>query len=192
MFPEHGELEINSNADAVTEYLTRLTGIGEYENVPPSSATRPPLRPSVRHASLLCFQRQNEIANPRQLFHRQEEDFMPQAIKDTLPYFLGAVDREAPTLRNRLYHLRREFRQAERRLEEVRRLLERAPGRSAALLAEAVDAGLLMRPAEELVDLVPLLREAMEAFDRATTRGAASRVRVSPPGPTEQGSDGRD
>jgi len=162
-FPEHSDLEVNSNADAVTEYLTRLTGIGEYENVPPSGTTRPPLRPTVRHASLFCFQRQNEIANPRQLFHRQEEDFMPQAIKDTLPYFLGAVNRETPTLRNRLYFLRREFRQAERRLEDARRLQLRAPARSAALLAEAVDSGLLGRPEGDVADPVPLLREAMEA-----------------------------
>jgi hypothetical protein len=162
-FPEHSELEVNSNADSVTEYLTRVTGIGEYENVPPSGATRPPLRPTVRHASLFCFQRQNEIANPRQLFHRQEEDFMPQAIKDTLPYFLGAVDREAPTLRSRLYHVRREYRQAERRLEEARRVQMRAPTRSVALLAEAVDSGLVANPAEEAADPIALLREALDA-----------------------------
>jgi predicted nucleic acid-binding Zn-ribbon protein len=162
-FPDHGELEVNSNADSVTEYLTRVTGIGEYENVPPVGATRPPLRPTVRHASLFCFQRQNEIANPRQLFHRQEEDFMPQAIKDTLPYFLGAVDREAPTLRSRLHQLRREFRQAERRLEESRRVQLRAPTRSVALLAEAVDSGLVASPAEETADPIQLLREALEA-----------------------------
>lgn len=163
VLPEHSDLELNANAEAVTEYLTRLTGIGEYENVPPSGTTRPPLRPTVRHASLYCFQRQNEIANPRQLFHRQEEDFMPQAIKDTLPYFIGAVDREAPTLRNRLYFLRREFRQAERRLEDARRLELRAPARSAALLSEAVDAGLVARPEEDVADPGQFLAAAMAA-----------------------------
>ncbi|HYZ13045.1 MAG TPA: DUF3732 domain-containing protein [Actinomycetota bacterium] len=162
-FPEHSELEVNSNADAVTEYLTRVSGIGEYENVPPSGATRPPLRPMVRHASLFCFQRQNEIANPRQLFHRQEEDFMPQAIKDTLPYFLGAVNREAPTLRSRLYHLRRELRQAERRLEDTRRAQLRAPSRGIALLAEAVDSGLVPSQVDEVADPISLLREALDA-----------------------------
>ena len=162
-FPEYRELEVNSNADGATEYLTRVTGIGEYENIPPDGTLRPPLRPTVRHASLFCFQRQNEIANPRQLFHRQEEDFMPQAIKDTLPYFLGAVDREAPTLRSRLYHLRRELRQAERRLEEARRVQDRAPTRNAALLAQAIDSGLLRSSVEEVVDPLPLLREALEA-----------------------------
>jgi hypothetical protein len=161
--PDHGELKSNANADAVTEHLTRVTGIGEYEHVPPTWATRPPLRPTVRHASLFCFQRQNEIANPRQLFHRQDEDFMPQAIKDTLPYFLGAVDRDAPTLRDRLYSLRRELRRTERQLEEARRLELRAPARSVALLSEALDAGLVAPMEEAVPDPLPLLRAALEA-----------------------------
>lgn len=162
-FPEYSELRSNANADAVTEHLTRVLGIGEYEHIPPTWATRPPLRPMVRHASLYCFQRQNEIANPRQLFHRQDEDYMPQAIRDTLPYFLGAVDREAPTLRDRLYSLRREYRRAERRLEQAQRLEARAPARSAALVSEAVDAGLVPRPEDGLADPIPILRQAIES-----------------------------
>jgi hypothetical protein len=161
VFPEYGELEVNSNADAVTEYLTRAAGIGEFETAPPPSSTRPALRPNVRHASIYCFQRQNEIANPRQLFHRQEEDFMPQAIKDTLPYFLGAVDREVPTLRNRLHFLRRDLRQAERRLEDAQRFELRVPGRSSALLSEAIDAGLVAASDSEY-DPLQLLRAALE------------------------------
>lgn len=161
-FPPFEELEANTNAEAVTEYLTRLCGIGEYENQPPTYSTRPPLRPTIRHASLLCFQRQNEIANPRQLFHRQDEDFMPQAIKDTVPYFLGAVDREAPTLRSQLTALRRQRKQAERELERAREIEFRGPERAAGLVAEARDAGLL-EPQEGDTGVETLLREALDA-----------------------------
>ncbi len=161
-FPAFDELEVNANAETVTEYLTRATGIGEYETEPPSWSTRPTLRPSVRHAALYSFQRQNEIANPRQLFHRQEEDFMPQAIRDTLPYFLGAVNREAPTLRNRLHSLRRDLRLAERRLEDARGLELVIPSRSRALLSEAVDAGLIASFDSD-DDMFLLLRQALEA-----------------------------
>jgi hypothetical protein len=167
-FPSFEELEANADAEAVTDYLTRLCGIGDYENVPTRpTATRPPLRPTIRHASLLCFQRQNEIANPRQLFHRQDEDFMPQAIKDTLPYFLGAVDREAPTLRSRLTALRRERRVAEKDLERAQEIEARGPERGAALLAEALDLGLLTR-AEEDADPDALLRRALGAPSEPT------------------------
>jgi hypothetical protein len=41
-FPDFADLELNSNSDGITEYLTRMTGIGEYENIPPTWATRPP------------------------------------------------------------------------------------------------------------------------------------------------------
>ncbi len=161
-FPPFEELEANTNAEAVTEYLTRLCGIGEYEHQPPTQATRQPLRPTIRHASLLCFQRQNEIANPRQLFHRQDEDFMPQAIRDTVPYFLGAVDREAPTLRSQLTALRRQRKQAERELERAREIELRGPERAAGLVAEALDAGLL-EPREDEIGVDTLLREALDA-----------------------------
>jgi len=162
VFPAFEELETNTNAEAVTEYLTRLCGIGEYETQPPTFATRPPLRPTIRHASLLCFQRQNEIANPRQLFHRQDEDFMPQAIKDTLPYFLGAIDREAPTLRSQLTALKRQRKQVERDLERARQLELHGPERASALVVEAVDAGLLPPPDPDAAP-EPLLREALDA-----------------------------
>lgn len=162
VFPAFEELEANTNAEAVTEYLTRLCGIGEYETQPPTLATRAPLRPTIRHASLLCFQRQNEIANPRQLFHRQDEDFMPQAIKDTVPYFLGAVDREAPTLRSQLTTLRRQRKQVERDLERARQIEVQGPERATALVVEAVDAGLLPPPDPDAAP-EPLLREALDA-----------------------------
>lgn len=161
-FPPFEELEANTNAEAVTEYLTRLCGIGEYEHQPPTQATRQPLRPTIRHASLLCFQRQNEIANPRQLFHRQDEDYMPQTIRDTVPYFLGAVDREAPTLRSQMTALRRQRKQAERELERAREIELRGPERAAGLIAEALDAGLL-EPREDEIDVDTLLREALDA-----------------------------
>jgi hypothetical protein len=63
-------------------------------NIVPPYGTRPPLEAAISHAKLFCFQKQYEIANQRLLFHRQGEDFVSQAIKDTIPYFLGAVDEQ--------------------------------------------------------------------------------------------------
>lgn len=73
--------------------VTRFTGISENEHRP-VSGTRRPLRANISHALFLCFQKQDEIASRERLFHRQGEPFIPQAIKDTLPYFLGAIDQE--------------------------------------------------------------------------------------------------
>ena len=88
-----GDLVVNADTDTVRETLTRLIGIEENLAAVPSFG-REPLRATIAHALLLCFQRQTEVSKPDQLFHRANEDFIPQAIKDTLPYFLGAVDSE--------------------------------------------------------------------------------------------------
>ena len=91
--PEHGELHKNMTGEALIRLLSRFAGIAENE-YRPLTGTRRPLQATIRHALFLCFQKQDEIASRDRLFHRQGEQFIPQAIKDTIPYFLGAVDEE--------------------------------------------------------------------------------------------------
>src|SRR5262249_34362394 len=80
----------NITGDGLRTQLSAVLGISENLHIPPSSATRPPLEASSRHAILFCLQAQDEIANRRFLFHRQGEQFFPSAIKDSLPFFFGS------------------------------------------------------------------------------------------------------
>jgi hypothetical protein len=89
--PPLEEIQKNIIEEELISLLTRFTGIAENEHRP-VSGTRLPLQATIRHALFLCFQKQDEIDNRERLFHRQGEQFIPQAIKDTFPYFLGAVD----------------------------------------------------------------------------------------------------
>ena len=91
--PAYGELHKNITRDALISLLTRFSGIAENEHRP-LTGTRQPLQATIRHALFLCFQKQDEIASRDRLFHRQGEQFIPQAIKDTIPYFIGAVDEQ--------------------------------------------------------------------------------------------------
>ena len=91
--PQLEDLNRNTNEEALIRLVTRFAGIAENENRP-LTGTRGPLQATIRHALFLCFQKQDEIASRDRLFHRQGDQFIPQAIKDTLPYFLGAVDEE--------------------------------------------------------------------------------------------------
>ena len=84
----------NITADGLKTQLSATLGISENIHVPEAGSTRQPLEASSRHAILFCLQAQDEIANRRLLFHRQGEQFFPQAIRDALPYFLGAVDED--------------------------------------------------------------------------------------------------
>ena len=90
-YPSLNTLNKNTTVDSLQKFITQFTGITENEHRP-ETGTRLPLTANISHALFMCFQKQNTIASQDQLFHRMNEDFLPQAMKDTLPYFLGAVD----------------------------------------------------------------------------------------------------
>lgn len=90
------------------------------------------------------FQGQGEVANPGILFHSQAEEWGPRAIRDTLPYFLGAVDPDHIIKQQRLRSLKRDLRILRRELDDEVDLVG-PTARAAALLGEAVDAGLVER-----------------------------------------------
>src|ERR1700722_2862829 len=87
--PGLADLPPNPEVGAVRQFLSELLGISETEVGGADSYLA-----SVRHALYYVFQGQGEIANPDILFHTQAEEWAPRAIRDTLPYFLGAVDEE--------------------------------------------------------------------------------------------------
>ena len=105
----------------------------------PVGFTRPPLEATFRHALLLCVQDQNSSG----LFHRQGEDFMGTAIKDTLPYFLGAFDERHLLKQSQLDQARRELRVLERELRDVEAVDTSTFPRALALMDEAKAVGLL-------------------------------------------------
>lgn len=121
--PDYGDLHRNTTQDALTRLLTRFAGIAENEHRP-LTGTRGPLQATIRHALFLCFQKQDEIASRDRLFHRQGEQFIPQAIKDTLPYFLGAVDEDHLLRQNELDSAKLEL----GRLEARRDAMEASTG----------------------------------------------------------------
>ena len=112
-------------------------------NQPALGQTRHALSASFVHSLFYCFQGQGEIANPEILFHRQNREWMPQTIRDTLPYFLGAQGPDDLRRREELVERRRELRRLSQRLRAAE--AERTAGldRAGALLAETVDVGLL-------------------------------------------------
>jgi hypothetical protein len=117
--PALEELQKNIIESELVTLLTRFVGIAENEHRP-QYGTRLPLQATIRHALFLCFQRQDEIDNRDRLFHRQGEQFIPQAIKDTLPYFLGAVDEEHFLRQHELDLAREALRALEQRAAQFR------------------------------------------------------------------------
>jgi Protein of unknown function (DUF3732) len=140
--PPASALVKNTTVSAVEKFLAAAIGINENEHRPPMP-TRDPLEANFRHALLFSFQDQNDIDSRQRLFHRQGEDFISQAIRDTFPYFLGAVDEDRLLKQAQLDQARRELRQLERQLREAEALDTSTYPRAQALLDEAKQVGLV-------------------------------------------------
>ncbi|HEX9590377.1 MAG TPA: DUF3732 domain-containing protein [Bradyrhizobium sp.] len=135
----------NITGDGLRSQLSVVLGISENLHVPPDTASRQPMEASSRHAILFCLQAQDEIANRKFLFHRQGEQFFPAAIKDSLPYFLGAVDEAHFLALMRYNDARTRLRRAERDQLEYRSAVDAASNTALSLVDEARRVGLISR-----------------------------------------------
>lgn len=141
--PDNCDFSSNTNVSGIEESLTRRIGISENLNTPPEGQSRLPLAANIRHALYYCFQGQDEIAAKNFLFHHQSDDFITQTIKDTIPYFLGAISEEALALENERSILKRKLKLEKRKLEENRFLMGGGSERAISLIGEARQAGLI-------------------------------------------------
>lgn len=157
--PEYSILKQITNPQTLIALLTKHSGIGENLNVPTSGQTRSSLSANIRHALFFTFQQQSEVISNRYLFHKQGEPFIPQAIKDTLPYFLGAVTEDHVAKMEYLRELRHKLKGLERRLSESESILGDGISRAHSLLSEAKDFGLFSEPLpDKWEDCVKALR----------------------------------
>jgi hypothetical protein len=161
-FPDDPARFVKSETlDGLRAKLSSLLGITENVFVPEPGATRVPLEASASQAILFCLQEQDEIANKRQLFHRQGEERLPQAIKDAIPYFLGAIEDDHYLKQRRRQDARARLRRLERELAEAKALSSDASQTARSLADEARRVGLLSGPVPEGVEEIrSLLRTA--------------------------------
>ena len=162
VIPEYSGLRQTTNTRGLGALLTGWGGIKDYIHEPAQGQSRPPLTVTIRHALALCFQPQDEIIRRQQLFHGAADNFIAQALRDTLPYLLGAVDDEYINKREQLRRLRRRLRQSERQLNELSSLRGEGVTKALTLLAEARNVGLSASLASTWEEAVPALREVAE------------------------------
>lgn len=141
--PKHCNFSSNINVSGIEEILTRRIGISENLNIPKEGQSRHSLEANIRHSLYYCFQNQDEIAAKNFLFHRQSEDFITQSIKDTIPYFLGAVSETALALENKRGRLKRKLTIEKRKLTENYNLMGNGSERAIMLISEARKVGLI-------------------------------------------------
>lgn len=141
--PRMVDLKASSNDDAVSAALSKRIGITPNLHVPPTTSSRDELEADIRHTTYYLFQDQGLVASKDVLFHRQGEEYIPQTIKDTLPYFLGAVNPERVRLEHELRLAHRRLKLAQRDLRESETISVDRLRRGQGLVAEARQVGIL-------------------------------------------------
>jgi len=160
--PDARGLRQTTNTKGLGALLTSWTGIHDNLHEPPAGQKRAPLSANVRHALALCFQPQDEIIRRRQLFHGAADHFFAQGIRDTLPYFLGAVDDDYVRKHEELRRLRDQLRACGRQLAELKALRGDGISKAATLLAQARDVGLSATVADNQEQAVMSLHEVAQ------------------------------
>lgn len=141
--PAISEIINNSNIDYLKNTLSRKIGIGEYNSTPDEGSTRASLSVNFKHSRYYCFQPQYLIAQPDYLFYNQTEPFVPQSIKDTLPYFLGAVREDTIIIEQRISSLKRTLTSLIKTQTETLRIKQEGSRRILTMIEEAKQVNLL-------------------------------------------------
>lgn len=162
--PSFNQLKGTTNLQTLELLLSKHAGISENIHEPSEGQTRKPLRANVRHALFFNYQQQSEIISNKHLFHKQSEEWIPQAIRDVLPFFLGAVDEDYIRKMDKLRQLRNDLHLLERKLMEFEAVRGNGLTKAHLLLSESQNLGLY--PASDLpqtwTESVAALREIQQ------------------------------
>jgi hypothetical protein len=133
----------NISVSDIETILSNTVGISENVTTVPDGQTRSSISANIRHALIFCIQDQDDIDSRKFLFHRQGEPFLPQTIKDVLPYFLGAIDEDLLRRKMQLDIEKRELRKLQKLAGEREQLASLSAARTEEMFREAQSVGLL-------------------------------------------------
>ena len=161
--PTYCDFVSNADTSTIESILGNRLGIRDNLFIPPEGQSRDPLKANIRHALSFCFQKQSVVAVNTQLFHRQNETFVAQSIKDTLPYFWGVIDDRLLAFESERTQLKRDIILIKRELAEHEAILGHGISRAYSFIDEAKTLGMI----DESQSISELsLSEAIELLKR--------------------------
>lgn len=143
LVPECKELAVNTDDEGVVELLSRLLGIPENRTEVALEHSRHSYDANIKHTLYYLFQKQGLVANKDQLFYRQNEQYQPQTIRDTLPILLGVSSSDRYELEYKLRIAHRDLRVSSKKLERARDSLDTSQEQAIGLYSEARVVGVI-------------------------------------------------
>jgi len=141
--PGFKDLAVNTDDDSIVELLSRLLGIPENRTEVALEHSRASYNANVKHTLFYLFQKQGLVANKDQLFYRQNEQHLPQAIRDTLPILLGVSSHDRFELEANLRIAQRDLRISNKKLEQARNAVDTSHEQAIGLHSEATAVGVI-------------------------------------------------
>ena len=140
VLPAFSELYLNTNDTAVTSYLSSLIGITPNETVGTAATGQDTFQATLDHTKYYLFQNQTLVASPSHLFWRQGDPVIPRHIRETMPYFLGAIHDNRMALSAELRKSQQLLRKLvnDNKFVQVQLHKQNQDGRSLLLLAQSV------------------------------------------------------
>lgn len=161
--PSFEALAVNSDDDAVVTLLSRLLGIPENRTDVALEHSRDSYDANVKHTFYYLFQKERLVANKDQLLYRQNEQFQPQAIRDTLPILLGVSSHDRYELESNLRIAKRDLRLNAKLLEQARDTIDTSHEKAIGLYSEAKAVGVISGGAPDISadGIIEALRAAL-------------------------------
>lgn len=160
--PAMEQLRLNVDTDALRTQLGSHIGLAGVQLESSEYSTRGPVSVGLGSAVPFTLQEQHEIDNKVALFHRQGEPGIAQGLRDSLPFFLGAVDGEQAAKRAKLREARQTLRRAENVLAAAEEELGGQHQELRELMSEARSVGLITSPIDDpgqnVVDVLNTVR----------------------------------
>ncbi|MFU2489799.1 DUF3732 domain-containing protein [Thauera sp. WH-1] len=176
--PAFNELVVNTDDDSIVELLSRLLGIPENRTQVALEHSRNSYDANVKHTFYYLFQKQGLVANKDQLFYRQNEQFQPQAIRDTLPILLGVSSNDRYELESKLRTAQRDLRITNKKLEQARDAVGTSHEQAIGLYSEAKTVGVIGNTDENpnAEGIIEALRSALSWMPETVPDDDGSRV----------------
>lgn len=169
IIPELETIQNNSDIGTLKDFFTKKLFIAEFTNTP-TTGTRDPLAVNFKHSRFYSYQPQDLIAQRNFLFYNQSDNWVAQSIKDTLPYFLGAIREDSIKVEQEIANKKRELSRYEKDLKEYERLKNDGSQKIFELVNEAKQLNLLSadRVADDATQALDALKEALTWEETAT------------------------
>lgn len=192
--PTFKELVANTDDDSIVELLSRLLGIPENRTEVAPEHSRDSYDANVKHTFYYLFQKQGLVANKDQLFYRQNEQFQPQAIRDTLPILLGVSSNDRYEQESKLRLAQRDLRVSNKKLEQARDAVNTSHEQAISLYSEAKTVGVIGNTGENrnTEGIIEALRSALSWKPEKMPEDDGSRVSLLEDGLAQLRQDRRD